>query len=154
MITPETQAWMAMMWRAGMSQKDIGRALGERSSSFVCLEIKDFCDTWTGVNVKNQMLYDKARKEIVADAILEYLKLYDTIPPGDCPPSSHYSSLMATALNEHAWMLRAEGMTLQAIGERLGVSSARARQRILQFGRRTQRALRKCRVKWELHDVP
>lgn len=149
MISPETQAWMAMMWRAGMSQKDIGRVLGDRSCSFVCIEIKNFCETWTGRDVQEEMLYSDSRKRIVGSAIKNYLKLYTNIPPANHPPSSHYSHWMAAALDEHAWLLRAEGQTLKDIGDRLGVSPTRAKQRIVNFGRRTQRAMRKCRIKRE-----
>jgi hypothetical protein len=151
--SPETQAWMAMMWRAGMTQKEIGRVLGDHGSSLVCVEIKAFCETWTGRDVQQEMLYSNDRKQIVGNAIKNYLKLYSNIPPPAYQPPNTYPHWMAAALDEHAWMLRAEGRTFRDIGDRLGVSPTRAKQRIANFGRRTQRAMRKCRVKWKPDDV-
>jgi hypothetical protein len=44
---------------------------------------------------------------------------------------------------EHAWLLRAEKMTLKEIGNRLGVSKERAREMVVHMGRRMSRAARK-----------
>lgn len=48
------------------------------------------------------------------------------------------------ALEEHAWMLRAEGLTYRAIGKRLGITGGRTAQIVLKFGQRCQRALRRA----------
>ena len=40
---------------------------------------------------------------------------------------------------EHAWLLRAEGMSHRKIGLRLGVSEERSRQMVREFGRRVGR---------------
>lgn len=49
------------------------------------------------------------------------------------------------ARQEHAWLLRAEGLTLQEIGRRLDITREAARQQIQKFGRRVDRALRETR---------
>jgi len=47
---------------------------------------------------------------------------------------------------EHAWLCRAEGMTLREIGERLGITKTRVSQMIHKFGRRVTRAIHGPRV--------
>jgi hypothetical protein len=149
MRSPETQAWMAMMWRAGMTQKNIARVIGhDHSGSLVCQEIKAFCETWTGTDVQEAMQYNNDRKKVVGRALNNYVKLYETIPSPDYRPGPH-PHWLAAAIDEHAWLLRAEGVTFQEIGERLGVTRERARQRVTKFGRRIRRATRKCKFKLE-----
>ena len=54
------------------------------------------------------------------------------------------------ARQEHAWLLRAEGMTFKKIGARLGVSSAQARVLVFRFGRlEATRAMK--RMRWIVH---
>jgi DNA-directed RNA polymerase specialized sigma24 family protein len=53
--------------------------------------------------------------------------------------------LIDIARHEHAWLLRAEGLTLRQIGARLGVSRNQARILIFQFSYRVKRAMRKTR---------
>ncbi len=45
------------------------------------------------------------------------------------------------ACAEHAFLLKCEGLTLDQIGRRLGVSRERARQMIMKAARRLQRAM-------------
>jgi hypothetical protein len=49
------------------------------------------------------------------------------------------------ARQEHAWLLRAEGMSYAEIGRRLGVCRARPRGMIRHFGRVVMRAIRRPR---------
>lgn len=56
--------------------------------------------------------------------------------------------MMGKARAEHAWLLRAEGLTLREIGERIGLSHERVRQMIRKFGRDTSRSLRI--TKWKI----
>lgn len=52
-------------------------------------------------------------------------------------------NLQASARAEHAWLLRAEGLTYRQVGERLGgISASRAQQIVHRQGRRVARALR------------
>jgi len=47
---------------------------------------------------------------------------------------------------EHAWLLCAEGLTLQKVGDHLGVGRERARQMIFGHGRRVSQALKHTKV--------
>lgn len=47
---------------------------------------------------------------------------------------------------EHAWLLRAEGLTLDEVGSRFGVGGCRAAQMIKRFGKRVQRSIRRARI--------
>jgi hypothetical protein len=60
------------------------------------------------------------------------------------------------ACRTHAWLLRAEGLKLREIGQRLeggcsdgSKSRERVRQMIVVFGRRMNRAARKARFTWQ-----
>jgi hypothetical protein len=57
------------------------------------------------------------------------------------------------ARHEHAWLLRAEGLTLRQVGARLGVSGNQARVLIFQFSYRVKRAMRKTRFKITAGDM-
>lgn len=67
------------------------------------------------------------------------------------PPSEkrlrlgHCSARENEARHEHAWLLRAEGMTLKDIGARLGLNEGRARLMVLRFGKRMMKAKRLTR---------
>jgi DNA-directed RNA polymerase sigma subunit (sigma70/sigma32) len=50
---------------------------------------------------------------------------------------------------EHAWLLKAEGLRLEDIGRRFGVTRERARQMIVKFGRRMERATMHARWRIE-----
>lgn len=50
------------------------------------------------------------------------------------------------ARKEHAWLLRAEGLTLKQVGARLGISTEVARYHVVMFGRRVSRAARHTRI--------
>lgn len=56
---------------------------------------------------------------------------------------------IASAREEHAWILRAEGLTLREIGERLGISKDRCRQLIWKCGRRN---IRQNRTRFYFND--
>lgn len=49
------------------------------------------------------------------------------------------------AVSEHAFLLRCEGLKLNQIGRRIGVSTERARQRVRYFARRLNWACRDMR---------
>lgn len=50
---------------------------------------------------------------------------------------------------EHAWLLKAEGLRLEDIGLRFGVTRERARQMVVRFGRRMKLATRLARWRIE-----
>jgi len=55
-------------------------------------------------------------------------------PPNERPPYE-------MAMKEHAWLLRAEGLSLRAIAGRCGGSETAAMNRIRTFGRRVRIAM-------------
>jgi len=82
---------------------------------------------------------------VARKALAEYQGEF--IPPTEF--DLKYRQAYADARGEHAWLLRAEGLTFQQIADRLGCGTReRARQIICKFGRRVKRATRKTR--WRL----
>lgn len=143
-MAPETQAWMALMWCAGMGQQKIAHLAGA-SGAIVSQQIKNFCRDWAGVDVMARRIYGNYRKPIAARALKNYVeKLGSVYLPTHSPVS--YPNY-ADARREHAWLLRAEGMVYRKIGAQLGVSGDRARGMIIQFSWRMQRASRRCRFR-------
>jgi DNA-directed RNA polymerase specialized sigma24 family protein len=51
------------------------------------------------------------------------------------------------AQREHAWLLRAEGLTFGEIGLRLGVPQGTARGMVRSYGRRVARAMRHTKIR-------
>lgn len=47
---------------------------------------------------------------------------------------------------EHAWLLRAEGLTFREIGQRIGITDSRAQQMVRKFGRIVQGAINRQRA--------
>jgi hypothetical protein len=84
------------------------------------------------------------------EAMIKYIgKSYGLIPE---PKDEKYPQKMfKKARQEHAWLLRSEGLTLQTIGERLGVGREGARGLIFKFGREEMtRAIK--RTKWKIEN--
>jgi hypothetical protein len=161
MISSE-QAWIVREWVAGRTQADIAMEVRSNSSA-ICLEIKDFCDKWTVIDVEKQMLYGAERKTIAVTALNNYLGGMDRSikRPGEKPKKRVVKrpeerrpfediQMMAAARHEHAWLLRAEGLKLQEIANHFGmISRERVRQMIMKFGRRVKRATR--RTMWKFN---
>jgi hypothetical protein len=57
------------------------------------------------------------------------------------------------ARQEHAMLLRCEGLTLRAIGARIGVYGETARQMILKAGSRTNASLRRSKARFKLTEA-
>jgi transposase len=51
------------------------------------------------------------------------------------------------ARGEHAWLLRAEGLTFREIGQHLGVSATQAMNMVQRFSRHVQGAINRQRAK-------
>jgi hypothetical protein len=51
------------------------------------------------------------------------------------------------AVKEHAWSLRLDGLKYLEIAERIGLSPQAAHQKVKQFSRRMNRAMRRARFK-------
>jgi predicted DNA-binding protein (UPF0251 family) len=91
------------------------------------------------------LYYDRYRKAAASAAMVRYQG--EITPPLRESFDYKYRMMYANARHEHVWLLRAEGLTLQQIGDRMGVSRERARGMIHKFGRRMKRATRKTRFK-------
>ena len=134
-------AWVAREYVKGRYQHEIATDIGVTTGS-VCFRISRFCET-LGYPVVHTH-HGPARVVITRKALAQYR--------GEITPPTKfdlkYRQAYAAARYEHAWLLRAEGLTLRQIGKRLGVSHNQARVMIFQFSYRVKRATRKTR--WRL----
>lgn len=72
-------------------------------------------------------------------AVMPFNDAFYPLAPYDFADTTRYR----LARYEHAWLLRAEGLTYREIGERLGgLTKSRARQLVATFGGRVKRAAR------------
>ena len=137
-------AYIAREFVKGRYQVEIARDLG-LSQSVICTSIERFCAS-LGCHVKHRH-YGPHRAAVAREALARYQGEFIR-PTGS--RDLKFELLYARARYEHVWLLRAEGLTLQQIADRIGlVSRERVRQIIHQFGRRVKRATRK--TKWRLH---
>jgi hypothetical protein len=136
MNIPE-QAWCTREWVNGRSQIEIGRELG-LTNSVVCVAIKDFCDA-------AGYIYDwrtNANRHYISKLALDrYIGPFEK-PITHIDEHSYYHARL-----EHAWLLRAEGLTLEAIAKRMGSTRETVRQQIRRFGRITQKAMHRVKAK-------
>lgn len=132
-------AFIVREYVTGRWQVEIARDLGI-SQSQVCISIERFCRS-LGYHVKHKH-YGPHRIAAAREALARYQGEF-------APPSAHYDHkirlIYEHARHEHVWLLRAEGLTLQQIGDRIGVNRERVRQIIYKFSRRVRRATRKTR---------
>jgi DNA-binding transcriptional regulator LsrR (DeoR family) len=140
-MIPSEDAWIAREYVAGRRQVDIANELG-LSQAYVCLSIERFCES-RGYHVKYQY-YGEYRAAATREALARYPGEF--VRPANTR-NPQFQQLYDQARREHAWLLRAEGLTLREIGDRLGVTHERVRQILRQFSRRVQRATRKTRFK-------
>lgn len=150
------QAWLVQQWLAGRTQGDIAEELGYATGSRISAAIKDFCDNWSEYDVARDMIYDAARKRCARVALQNYLTTgvitYPTptnalvLPATNAMVEGYTPGAYYRARQEHAWLLRAEGMLYTDIARRLEVSHERARQMVKQFGRRVQQAWHRTRI--------
>jgi len=147
------QAWIVREYLAGAMQRDLADMLGV-TNSVISIVVRRFCDDWSGADVAKQLVYGEDRKVVALNALRQYfLRTDGKIEPPymDDPVWARLSGRRQfqfhedyrKARNEHVWLLRAEGLTLAKIGERIGVTKTRVGQIVLQFGHRMQRAMRK-----------
>lgn len=164
-MTPSEQAWIAREYLMGRTQRNIAEEL-ELTSSVISSNIAVFCTEWGGVDVKAECIYEEARKAVLRRAMdcylgehagqLEKPRAYDPTSKINRPEYA-WSVLWEyeRARHEHAWLLRAEGVTYSEIGQRLGVGRERAQQLVHRQGRRVQRAIRNMRglrIRYENDD--
>lgn len=134
-------AWIAREYARGHLQVEIAREL-DLSQAYVCINIERFCAS-CGYDVKYRH-YGPHRAAVTRQALVHYRGEF--VRPANAR-NIPFERLYVQARWEHAWLLRAEGLTLQQIGKRLGVGREGARQIIDKFGRRVQRAIRKTHFK-------
>jgi hypothetical protein len=144
MLVEEEIAWVAKEFSGGRMQSDIAKELGYTNST-ICQHVKNFCDRWSGVDVSGRMAYGDERRRYARIAVVNYSKQRTQIKKPAMYTSAYFDQPRAAALDEHAWLLRAEGLTMADIGDRLGVSRERAKQRVHKFGRRMAKAMRRTR---------
>jgi len=135
-------AYIAREYASGKYQVEIARDLG-LSQSQVCISVEKFCQA-LGYPVKHK--HHGPHRAVIARAALNRYQGEFALPTESADPKFRY--VYEHARHEHVWLLRAEGLTLQQIGDRIGVSRERAREIIAHFARRMTRALRKTR--WRL----
>jgi hypothetical protein len=141
---PES-AWIVIEFLKGRTQKSIGDEIG-RTGSTVCVIIKQFCDEWSGVDVSASLIYGDERRKCAVIALRNYYMATE----GEIKQPALWREVFPiyAAHQEYAWLLRAEGLTLQAIGDRLGLTRERVRQILAKYGRRMGWATRKTKWKW------
>ena len=137
-------AWIALQYIKGRSQTQIAAQLGV-TSSVICKRIVRFCAA-LGCPVEFSR-YGDERIDAACEALRRHLNSLDgEITEPEHNPGEH-DPTFAHARMEHAWLLRAEGLTLQQVGKRLGVGRERARQIVDKFSRRVKKATRKTTFK-------
>jgi DNA-binding CsgD family transcriptional regulator len=135
-------AYIAREYASGRYQVEIARDLG-LSQSQVCISVEKFCRA-LGYPVKHK--HYGPHRAVIARAALNRYQGEFALPTENADPKFRY--IYEHARHEHVWLLRAEGLTLQQIGDRIGVSRERVREIIAHFARRVQRATR--RTRWRL----
>lgn len=139
------RAW-AGKWPSKVTQKEIANEIGI-SPSLICSSIRKFFD-------ENHKLVDQPFGRNHLDDVRKVVEAYASIggefeKPIAETPMRPRASLENDARQEHAWLLRAEGLKLKEIGQRLGVTSERARAMIKKFGSKMKRAMRRTRWHYE-----
>jgi hypothetical protein len=140
------KAWLAFEFANGRQQSNIAQQLN-LSQVTICLVIREFCDDWSGHDVSNLHAYGNDRRPYAKLAVQNFCRStgeqLDRPADGNHSPDYQYFH----ARHEHAWLLRAEGLTYEAIGERLGITSDRARQIVIRFGCKAKHACRNARFR-------
>ena len=145
MMKEEEIAWVVLEFANGRLQRDIGEEIGYTSST-VCQYVRAFCERWS-VNVYGRMIYGNERRHYAGVAVFNYSKQYTRISKPPLNTSAYIDRFYANALDEHAWLLRAEGLSFREIGRRFEISGTRAQQRVYKFSARMNRAMRRTHFK-------
>jgi hypothetical protein len=154
MMKEEEIAWIVREFANGRMQTDIGRELGHHAPG-ICQHIKRFCDKWSGYDVSVQRAYGDDRRRFAHMALRRYTEKHNWITkPPIRPKFIAHDKSYTNALNEHVWLLRVEGVSFREIGRRLKLSETRVRQRMLDFSKRVNRAMRRTHFKIYSGDAP
>jgi hypothetical protein len=145
------QAWITFYFHVRqVPQKQLAAAIGHRSPASISNGIRRFCDhyghsVW-GVN------WDEGRRRCAVEALHDHFEAGGKIThPEPWLRTTRQSTPheLKQAWNEHAFLLRCEGLTYRKIGEHLGVSSTRAMGRTMQFSRTMAHVMRKTHFHWQ-----
>jgi hypothetical protein len=131
-MTDNELAWIAREYASGRKQVDIANEIGV-SPGKICTCIAQFCQHY------GYGEFYRDTRRVSAYTAVQYYQGNFTRP---VIIGLAFDPVLSAARYEHAWLLRAEGHNLSAIGERLGVTKERARQMILRQGRKVTRAIR------------
>jgi predicted transcriptional regulator len=156
-MKPAEVAWCMTEFLGGRSQTKIAQEL-HLTSAAVSTALMRFYETYgsSGPDFTHIYDYNQRRDCYFSQALIRYINAGGTISQ---PPirqrrpiwmndAGYPWQTYAQARCEHAWLLRAEGLTLHQIGDHLGVTRERARQLISSYGRRVSRAMRRTRFEW------
>jgi hypothetical protein len=154
MLREEEVAWVVREFASGRMQVDIGKDFGYTASG-ISQQIKKFCDRWSGYDVYALQAYGDERRRFARIALTHYRKKFARITrPPLAPRLIIRDPSYTNALNEHVWLLRVEGVPFREIGRRLGISQVRVRQRMIEFSKRMNKAMRRTHIKIYPGDAP
>jgi hypothetical protein len=156
-MTPAQAAWCMKEFLEGRTQRDIGEQL-HRTGGWISISLNRFYLQfgWWSNEFLHVQDYNERRNLYYRQALDNYLfGGFEIIEPMPREINSPYSDFMADYIiyglgrAEHAWLLRAEGLSYSEIGYFMGVSRERARQLILKFSRKMSWAMRRTRFRIE-----
>jgi hypothetical protein len=170
-MIPSHAAWCMREFLNGKTQTQIAREIGRVQISSVLMTFYAQFGWWSD-EFRYEWNYNKRRNLYFRQALDNYLfagfeilepALVKKTAPAVEPDHSNEEypvwadrgenypwKTFSRARSEHAWLLRAEGLTYRQVGERLGgLSVARAQQIVGTQGRRMSRALRRTIFKFE-----
>lgn len=157
-MQPSKAAWCMREFLAGKPQTQIAREIGYVQISSILMKFYAQFGWWS-TEFSWQLDYNKRRNLYFRQALDNYIFAgHEIVPPAlraaarPAAPkpdrvTNEYPVWYGTgadtdARHEHAWLLRAEGLTYRQVGERLGgISVERTRQIVHKQGRRVARAL-------------
>jgi len=143
------QAWIAKAFL-----HDGGIYMKLNSSWPVVFDISmEFCDKWLGADVSMLIKPKLSYSDSMSMQWSQYYRLREYIYKalrnysGDFKmPATIRRSDWNEARNEHAWMLRLEGETIQEISRRLSLSDQSVNKKIRQFAYRFSHAIRRVKL--------
>lgn len=142
-LTDANRAWIATEYMRGRPGVDIAVDL-HTSSANISNAIRQFIQDQLRVDPARLGIYGPERAYYAALALEKYYEVRGDpcLPPPPSDPVAEWQ-IWHEARGEHAWLLRAEGLSLAQIGARLDISKERARQILAKFARRVRQATRR-----------
>jgi len=146
-------AWMMYEWIIeGKRQTDIAEELGI-SQSTVNARIVKFTMDFTSPDFHSSEM-ENYRRRIAVSALDHYISNGGVMQKPERMQEENiyragYTGCRDMARYEHAWLLRAEGLTYEEIGLRMGIGKQRASYLVHVFSRQMNIILRRTRIRWE-----